>query len=70
MKIRKECHFLQFLQGRKNPVTVSSCGYSISTRLKPLMHGQANLIKFVESNKIDNVYSQIKTFLFDQMILI
>ena len=34
------------------------------------MHGQANLIKFVESNKTDNVYSQIKTFLFDQMILI
>ena len=26
---------------------------------KPLIHGQINLIKFIESNKFDNVYSQI-----------
>ena len=26
---------------------------------KPLMHGQINLIKFIESNKFDNVYSKI-----------
>ena len=25
--------------------------------LKPLIHGQINLIKFIESNKFDNVYS-------------
>ena len=26
---------------------------------KPLIHGQINLTKFIESNKFDNVYSQI-----------
>ena len=27
--------------------------------LKPLIHGQINLIKFIESNKFVNVYSKI-----------
>ena len=27
--------------------------------LKPLIHGQINLIKFIESNKFGNVYSKI-----------
>ena len=26
---------------------------------KPLIHGQINLIKFIESNKFDNVYGKI-----------
>ena len=29
------------------------------TALKPLIHGQINLIKFIESNKFDNVYSKV-----------
>ena len=28
-------------------------------RLKPLMHGQIGLVRFVESNKFDNVYCKI-----------
>ena len=27
--------------------------------LKPLIYGQINLIKFIESHKFDNVYSKI-----------
>ena len=27
--------------------------------VKPLIHGQINLIKFIELNKFDNVYSKI-----------
>ena len=27
--------------------------------LKPLIHGQINLIKFIEPNKFDNIYSKI-----------
>ena len=27
--------------------------------VKPLIHGQINLIKFIESNKFDNAYSKI-----------
>ena len=27
--------------------------------VKPLIHGQINLIKVIESNKFDNVYSKI-----------
>ena len=42
-------------------------------KLKPLIHGQINLIKFIESNKFDNVYSQIWhifvwSYQFDQIL--
>ena len=30
--------------------------------VKPLIHGQINLIKFIESNKFDNVYSKFDAF--------
>ena len=32
---------------------------NLITYIKPLIHGQINLIKFIESNKFDNVYSKI-----------
>ena len=35
--------------------------------LKPLIHGQINLIKFIESNKFDNVTTKFDIFLFDQI---
>ena len=34
------------------------------------MHSQINLIKFIESNRLDNVYSKIWHILFDQISLI
>ena len=33
--------------------------FDVSASLKPLIHGQINLIKFIESNKFENVYSKI-----------
>ena len=38
-------------------------------RLKPLTHGQINLIKFFESNKFDAYTAKFDTFLFDQISL-
>ena len=32
---------------------------NIEKFLKPLIHDQINLIKFIESNKFDNVYSKV-----------
>ena len=38
--------------------------------LKPLIYGQINLIKFIESYKLDNAYRKFDTYLFDQIYLI
>ena len=37
---------------------------------KAAKQGQTNLIKFIESNKYDNVYSKFDACLFDQISLI
>ena len=42
----------------------------VSHYLKPLIHGQVNLIKFIASNKFDNVTVKFDTFLFDQISLV
>ena len=34
-------------------------GHSYKVFIKPQIHGQINLIKFIESNKFENVYCKI-----------
>ena len=48
--------FLELIQ-----VNSSFSTHSLKSKLgsEPVIHGQIDLIKFVESNKFDNVYSKI-----------
>ena len=42
-----------------NPVGKTGRNSCSGVYFKPLIHGQINLIKFIESNKFGNVYSKI-----------
>ena len=48
---KKVIHFVK-------PITIGKIKQS-TNQLSPLMHGQIHLIKFVESNIFDTVYSKI-----------
>ena len=69
-----QCWF--FIKGSGRSLSTTFCVWFFKKnipRIKPLIHGQINLIKFIESNKFDNVYSKIwRTFVwsnyFDQIL--